>query len=69
MAPGPIVDSTDEVIRELGRIDSVALRYVNKYREFVRQFVSLDDGGALGRVFAQLGDEFEVGREVGLELQ
>jgi CDP-glycerol glycerophosphotransferase len=49
-APGPLVQTTDELAAALNDLDAVRADYGARYREFVDRFCALDDGGAAARV-------------------
>ncbi|MFE7587503.1 CDP-glycerol glycerophosphotransferase family protein [Streptomyces gardneri] len=49
-APGPLVETSDDLIQAIREIDEVAVEYQEKYDEFHHQFCDLDDGHAAGRV-------------------
>ena len=49
-APGPILDTEQEVLQALGRIDQVSKLYEKRYRAWQQKFNSLEDGGSAARV-------------------
>ncbi|WP_427130807.1 bifunctional glycosyltransferase/CDP-glycerol:glycerophosphate glycerophosphotransferase [Pseudarthrobacter sp. S9] len=53
-APGPLHNTTEEVVRSIKNISSVSRRYAPKYREFVATFAPQCDGEATQRVFDAL---------------
>jgi len=59
-APGPLVDTTDEVVKHLRDLDSVRTRYAEEYGRFRTTYLDLEDGHAGQRfvdaVFAPRGD-------------
>ncbi|MFC0038085.1 CDP-glycerol glycerophosphotransferase family protein [Actinomadura rayongensis] len=61
VAPGPLLDTSDEVIDALRDLDAVARRSAPAYRAFRRRFCPSDDGRAAARVLARvLPDREEV---------
>ncbi|MDY0394131.1 CDP-glycerol glycerophosphotransferase family protein [Virgibacillus halophilus] len=44
--PGPILRSTDEIVRSIKDIDGVQMSYRDKYRIFYERFCKWDDGDA-----------------------
>ena len=59
-APGPLVDTTEEVVEQLRDLDGVRNRYRKAYEEFRSSYLDLEDGHAGKRfvdaVFAPRGD-------------
>jgi CDP-glycerol glycerophosphotransferase len=59
-APGPLVSTTEEVVRHLADLDAVRREYAAAYASFRADFLDLDDGHAARRlvdaVFAPRGD-------------
>lgn len=53
-APGPLHNTTEEVVRSIKTIPSVSRRYEAKYAAFVEMFAPYCDGGATSRVFDAL---------------
>ena len=53
-APGPLLNTTDEVVRSIRNIGAVSRRYAPKYQAFVQMFAPQCDGNATGRVFDAL---------------
>lgn len=53
-APGPLHNTTDEVVRSIKNISAVSRRYAPKYEAFVKTFAPYCDGGATARVFDAL---------------
>ena len=49
-APGPILNTEQEVLQALGRIDQVSKLYEKRYRAWQQKFNSLEDGGSAARV-------------------
>ncbi|GAA3060149.1 hypothetical protein GCM10017562_26370 [Streptomyces roseofulvus] len=49
-APGPLVETSDDLLTAIREIDEVQVAYQEKYDEFHHQFCDLDDGHAAGRV-------------------
>ena len=49
-APGPILNTDQEVLAALGRIDAISTEYVPKYRAWQQKFNDLEDGRAAERV-------------------
>ncbi|MGP4033795.1 CDP-glycerol glycerophosphotransferase family protein [Pseudarthrobacter sp. 1C304] len=54
MAPGPLHNTTEEVVRSIKNIASVSRRYAPKYEAFVGMFAPYCDGNATARVFDAL---------------
>ncbi|WP_306903627.1 bifunctional glycosyltransferase/CDP-glycerol:glycerophosphate glycerophosphotransferase [Arthrobacter pascens] len=50
-APGPLHNTTEEVVRSIKNISAVSRRYASKYSEFVETFAPKCDGNATQRVF------------------
>ena len=59
-APGPLLSTRAEVVRELTDLDGVRVRHEDQYRRFREEFLSLEDGRAsarlVDRVFVPRGD-------------
>jgi len=53
-APGPLLSTRDEVIRELIDLDGVGRRYAEPYRTFREEFLPLEDGRASARLVDQV---------------
>lgn len=53
-APGPLVQTSDELIDALGDIERIHGSYQEKYREFRNMFCDLDDGSAAERVITRM---------------
>ena len=53
-APGPLLGSTDEVIKTLRDLDRVRSEYATAYADFRRDYLDLDDGHATERLVAQV---------------
>ena len=51
-APGPLLDTTEEVAAALADLDGVEQRFAPAYDRFRTRFCHLDDGGASKRVLA-----------------
>lgn len=49
-APGPVVESTEQLIEELRNLSASAAKRGRRYEEFLRKFAPLDDGRASDRV-------------------
>jgi len=56
-APGPLHDTTEEVVQSIKNISVVSRRYARKYKEFVDTFAPYCDGEATQRVFNALWPE------------
>ncbi|WP_211878089.1 CDP-glycerol glycerophosphotransferase family protein [Pseudarthrobacter albicanus] len=56
-APGPLHNTTEQVVRSIKNISSVSRRYAPKYEAFVEAFASQCDGEATQRVFDALWPE------------
>ena len=50
LAPGPILQTSEQVIAALGDLEAVREHYREPYAEFQRQFAHLDDGHAADRL-------------------
>jgi CDP-glycerol glycerophosphotransferase len=48
-APGPLLETSAEVIDALGNLDAVAARHADAYAAFTGKFCPLDDGKAAAR--------------------
>lgn len=59
-APGPFVNTTDEIIEALSQLDQVRAEYAEQYRRFRSDYLPLEDGRAAERlvdaVFVPRGD-------------
>ncbi|PYC78116.1 glycosyl transferase family A [Streptomyces tateyamensis] len=53
-APGPLLRTSDEVIRALGDLDAVATEHREAYTAFKEKYCDLDDGHAAARVVDNL---------------
>jgi CDP-glycerol glycerophosphotransferase len=53
-APGPLLETSPDVIEALGNIESVAAGYNDAYRRFATRFCPLDDGKAAARICDRL---------------
>ncbi|CAM5324470.1 hypothetical protein GCM10010329_39110 [Streptomyces spiroverticillatus] len=49
-APGPLIATSQELVRAVREVDEVSVPYREKYEEFLHQFCDLDDGQASARV-------------------
>jgi CDP-glycerol glycerophosphotransferase len=49
-APGPLLTTSDEVIKAVREVDAVAAEYAPRYRAFAQRSCDLDDGHAAGRL-------------------
>jgi len=49
-APGPLLETSDDLIEAIGDVDAVAAAHADRYAKFVAQFCPLDDGKAAARV-------------------
>ncbi|WP_175558548.1 CDP-glycerol glycerophosphotransferase family protein [Arthrobacter sp. ok362] len=58
-APGPLHNTTDEVVRSIKNISAVSRRYAPKYEAFVKMFAPYCDGEATSRVFDALWPDKE----------
>ncbi|MNN61369.1 CDP-glycerol:poly(glycerophosphate) glycerophosphotransferase [compost metagenome] len=59
--PGPVAESTEELVALLGDLDTVAREYALRYRAFQQRFCSLNDGRVARRVVqAVFGDVHDV---------
>ena len=57
LAPGPIVETTAEVVEQLRSLGAVQQRFAGRYSAFRERFCALEDGGASARVVdAVFGD-------------
>lgn len=54
IAPGPIMDTTGELVECLRNLSQVTERYASRYRNFVEAFAPWDDGKASQRVLEQV---------------
>lgn len=58
VAPGPLLNTTDEVVEALQNLDALSVQYQRRYEAFRSKFTSLEDGGASSRVVeAVFGDD------------
>lgn len=55
-SPGPLLSTSDELIDALGRLDTVAMEYAQRARDFREMFCDLDDGHAAQRVIDRMGE-------------
>jgi CDP-glycerol glycerophosphotransferase len=46
VAPGPVLESTEEIIDAMGRLDALGLDHKERYKDFLERFCPLDDGQA-----------------------
>ncbi|MFG3345355.1 CDP-glycerol glycerophosphotransferase family protein [Streptomyces sp. NPDC048018] len=53
-APGPLLQTSDELIEALGDIDRISAGFTDAYREFREVFCDLDDGHASERVIRRM---------------
>ena len=53
-APGPLVDTTGELIDVLRDLDAVRARYADRYERFRERYCHLEDGRATQRVLERL---------------
>jgi CDP-glycerol glycerophosphotransferase (TagB/SpsB family) len=53
-APGPILNTEQEVLQALGRIDQVSKLYEKRYRAWQKKFNGLEDGKSAARVVDQV---------------
>lgn len=53
-APGPLHNTTEEVVRSIKNITSVSLQYAPRYEAFVKMFAPNCDGDATSRVYDAL---------------
>ncbi|MEN9713781.1 MAG: hypothetical protein RLZZ164_445 [Actinomycetota bacterium] len=53
-APGPILNTAEEVISALHRIDAISLEYQERYVAWQQQFNALESGNAAKRVVAEV---------------
>ncbi|GAA1160523.1 CDP-glycerol glycerophosphotransferase [Kitasatospora gansuensis] len=49
-APGPLLETSAELVEALGRVDAVAAEHADKYAAFRQKYCDLDDGQASARV-------------------
>jgi CDP-glycerol glycerophosphotransferase len=56
-APGPLHDTTEEVVQSIKNISVVSRRYARKYKEFVDTFAPYCDGESTQRAFNALWPE------------
>ena len=52
--PGPLLYTTDEVVDAIKNIDSVNMKYHDRYEEFYKRFCSIDDGNASKRIVEKI---------------
>ena len=50
IAPGPLLETTEELAGALRELDGVRADYARRYEEFAAKFCELDDGHAAARV-------------------
>ena len=48
--PGPLVDTTQEVVERIKNIDALNEEFSNRYEQFYQRFCSWEDGNASKRV-------------------
>jgi CDP-glycerol glycerophosphotransferase len=53
-APGPLLQTSDELIDALADIERISASYTEAYREFKDVFCDLDDGHAAERVITRM---------------
>lgn len=53
-APGPILQSSDEVVDALRDLDTLGAQWKDRYATFQQKFCSLEDGGAADRVIDRI---------------
>jgi CDP-glycerol glycerophosphotransferase len=53
-APGPILNTQDEVLRALQSLDEISKNYQSKYRNWQLKFDAHEDGKATSRVIAKV---------------
>jgi CDP-glycerol glycerophosphotransferase len=53
-APGPLVETTAELVDAIADLGAVSSRYADRYARFQERFCHLDDGGAAERVAERL---------------
>jgi CDP-glycerol glycerophosphotransferase len=56
-APGPILNSQDEVVKALQSLDEISRNYQTKYRNWQLKFDAHEDGNAASRVIARVFTE------------
>lgn len=56
-APGPLVRTTEEMIRELKKIENEGFKPDDNYKEFIERFCYLEDGDASERVVKEVFDQ------------
>jgi CDP-glycerol glycerophosphotransferase len=54
-APGPLVDTTEELVGVLRDLEGVRTRYAERYARFRERYCHLEDGRATDRVVGRLG--------------
>lgn len=59
--PGPVVRTTEGLVRHLANLESVARQYLDRYATFQKRFCSFNDGGASRRVVEEV-----FGKETGV---
>ena len=59
VAPGPLLDTTQDVLDALRDLDTVAERHAERYARFRERFCHLEDGHAADRVLDRLFDELD----------
>ncbi len=52
--PGPLLETTDEVIDSIMNIDDVEKAFAQKYDEFYNRFCSIEDGNASKRIVGEI---------------
>lgn len=67
--PGPLLETTDEIIEAIINIDEVQANYARRYEQFYKRFCHLDDGTASQKTVDKLlstsiGDNYEKSSEV-----
>ena len=61
--PGPIVQSEEELIGEIKKIDSYNKKYKIKYENFNKKYNYLDDGNSAKRVVEEIFNENRIKKE------
>ena len=54
VAPGPLLETTPELVDALGDLDGVTARYAERYAAFQERFAHLEDGRATERVIERV---------------
>lgn len=57
-APGPLVDSTEQIIDEISKIEEVGFIWTPELEEFYQKFCSLEDGKASEKVVTEVVKKF-----------